>query len=132
MDDFEKFNWLKTLGYGTLFWVIMSFFVWTLASFGLYDSLVSKTFIVVAAGTLSALFVENITLYRTPLTFFYGLAFVVIGMVLDLLISLQFTRVVFMTGTYWLSYAAILAGPMLNLKNRDSENPKVSRHSPTY
>ncbi|MDD5721124.1 MAG: hypothetical protein PHT16_01600 [Candidatus Pacebacteria bacterium] len=110
----EKFNWFKVAGYGALIWVIMFAFVWLLISLSLFDSVISKIIIVLAAGVLSYLFTPDAKSLKPSTAFGYGVSWVIVGVVLDLLISMRFMADLFGRWEYWLAYALILLAPVIH------------------
>lgn len=122
----EKFNWSKGVGFGALIWVIMFAFVWLLMSLALYGGVISKIIVVIAAGVLSYLFAMNIELMKPFQAFNYGLTWVIVGVVLDLLISVQFKADLFSQWEYWLSYAFILFIPIIYSMTGETKSSKMS------
>ncbi|MDE2399983.1 MAG: hypothetical protein KGL67_03175 [Patescibacteria group bacterium] len=108
----EKFNWTKALGFGALIWLIMFALVSAFVGFNIYEALLSKIIFVLAAGLLSYLCVRNVKTASLGRAFEYGLTWVAVGVVLDLLVSMQFNPTMLLAWEYWVSYAFILFVPM--------------------
>ena len=122
----EKFNWNKTVGYGALVWAIMFALVSLLAGYALYDTLISKIIVVLAAGVLSYLFAVNTKPGNMFQAFGYGAAWVIVGVVLDVLITIQFNTALFSSWEYWLSDALILFAPALYTGLNETGDVKIS------
>ena len=122
----EKFNWSRAIGYGALIWVVLFVFVWILISFSLFESVISKIIIVLVAGALSYFFTPDIKMLKPSRALSYGVSWVVVGVVLDLLISMRFMADLFSRWEYWLGYAFILFAPAIRVMIGETKNAGVS------
>jgi len=126
----EKLNWSKAIGFGALIWAIMFALVALFMSFNLYDWVFSKIIVVLAAGVLSYLFARNIRFSRSSQILPYSLTWVIVGIILDLVISMRFYGTLFSTWEYWLAYAFILFTPLLYIGRSEitAKRRTVIRH----
>src|SRR3989344_6984842 len=97
-------NWKKALGFGLLLWIIMFVVASVFIAFnfegtamGLVLAIVSAVVVYILAGFLNLFDYKNALLY--------GLIFVVIAVILDLMISTRYSPELFGEWTLWLSYA---------------------------
>ncbi len=109
----NNFNWAKALGYGVALWVIL-FVVAAIIAAGLNLELGIWAMLVLAviAGAVAYFFGLEINPQTSGQAFAYGAAFAAIGLLLDLLVSRQFTSGIFGIWTYWLGYVFILFAPL--------------------
>lgn len=109
----SNFSWNKALGYGATIWSAMFVFGAILYGFNLFDSFLSKILFVSFAGILSYI----LTISTEPLSdgeaFGYGLSWILVGFVLDLIITVQFNTAIFSTWEYWFAYLFVLFAPFL-------------------
>jgi len=122
----EKFNWSKAIGFGSLIWVVMFSLVSFLVEFDWYNMTVSKFILVVAAGALSYSFASNIRMLSLSQSAGYGFSWMIVGVLLDIIISRQFAASIFSGWEYWASYALILLVPMIYSGLGESELVNIS------
>ncbi len=117
----KTFNWPKAIGFGVLIWAIMYAVVWLSMAINIYDSVITKIILVLIAGVISYMFAANSKSMSTSQALGYGLMWVVVGVVLDLLITSQFYSTVFSMWEYWVGYALILIAPMFQVGMSEQE-----------
>jgi len=107
----NKFSWSKAFGFGLLLWVSL-FIIATVLS------VVHATFslwVVLALGIVGAFIAYGFAVSANPLgpaqALGYGISWVLIGLVLDALISRQIHSQIYGLWTYWFGYAMILLAP---------------------
>ncbi|MBI5138914.1 MAG: hypothetical protein HZA95_03920 [Candidatus Vogelbacteria bacterium] len=106
------FNIKKAIGYGALLWLVM--FAIISATLPSYNSYWWMTPVMSVVGLMLAYVFSR---YENPKSinaaFSYGATFVVVGLILDYLVSYQFVPGLFNDTIYWLSYLLILIAPEL-------------------
>lgn len=107
------FNWYKAIGFGVVIWLVMFALISALVGFDITtDTLwigIGTAAVAGIASYIAALFtkVENMWLALA-----YGASWVVVGVALDLLISMRFNADIFTQWQYWLGYALVLLAPL--------------------
>ncbi len=109
-------NWLKTIGFGALIWVVMFIFVWVLMATSLYTNFLEKLIVAIVAGILSWLAAGFLKPDKMSAAFIYGIVFVVVGVILDALITTRFNNQILLSKAVWLGYLLILLAPLLRVK----------------
>lgn len=107
----------KALGYGIVIWLIMFALTSALIGFGVTTNTFWFTGLsIILAAVLAYTFAALLQPKNLTSAAFYGLLWVILGMVLDLVISARFEATIFSHWSYWISYAVILLSPMLEEK----------------
>ena len=109
-------DWKKAVFLGVGLWVAMFVIVSAFIAFMLYTPGQPNIIVAVVAGIISyvlAGFAKPKTLQNALQ---YGASWVVVGLVLDWLITTRFSSVIFQMWTLWLGYGLILLAPLLRTK----------------
>lgn len=104
------FSWAKALGYAVLIWAIMLLIASAIA----YAVGIGNTWAFIlafAAGAVSYIFAISASPENSSQAFGYGLAWVILGVFLDLVITSRFQSNLFSMWTYWLGYVLVFFGP---------------------
>ena len=109
-------NWLKTIGFGALIWVLMFAIVSALMAYGLYANIYEKAIVALIAGVLSFFATGFLKPDKINTALIYGIVFVVIGVILDALITMRFNNQILLSKAVWLGYLLILLAPLLRIK----------------
>lgn len=108
-------NFKKALGLGLLLWIIMFAVASAFVAFKFSNSLMTWAIIIVEA--VVALLLAG---WAKPATagkaLGYGLTWVVVGLILDYLITKHFAPGVFSTWGYWVAYLLVLIMPTFKVK----------------
>lgn len=106
----------KILGCGALVWLIM--FAVVSAFLNQYNASYLWHLIFVLVGAVVAYVVAS---YAKPASYKeavkIGVAWVLVGIFLDYLVTYQYDQAIFRDGMYWLSYALILFVPALHVSD---------------
>ncbi|KKT01264.1 MAG: hypothetical protein UW07_C0039G0009 [Candidatus Nomurabacteria bacterium GW2011_GWF2_43_8] len=109
-------NWKKALGFGVLIWIV----IFVLASAFMAYGLESGTLFNVLLTILCLISIYIVARYIAPASYGialqYGLAFAVIGIVLDYLITAKFAPYIFSSVYYWVGYVLSVFVPLLAVK----------------
>lgn len=116
-------NWKKAIGLGILLWVLMFVIVSILIAFKLYEFRLVRILIAVIAGLISLFLAGMLKPGKVGLALAYGFIWVVIGVILDAIVTMRFNPAIFSAKTLWLGYLLILLAPLLKVK-KTSEMPK--------
>lgn len=123
----NTFNWTKAVVFGVLIWAAMFLLVWATISMAVFSSVWAQLALALVAGVLTYLFAMNVKAAGMNAVLGYGVAFVAIGIVLDLIISQRLVSGLFNLWTYYLAYAVILFAPSVELALRDQGHISVTR-----
>ncbi|MEI8175144.1 MAG: hypothetical protein WCG28_04315 [bacterium] len=109
-------NWKKGIGFGALVWAVMFIVVCILLGYKMPQNIIFD--IIVTLFSLIAVYfcAKNITPKSYMEAMEYGLVFVVVGIVLDFLISRMFAPNIFSSVSYWISYLLVMFVPLLAVK----------------
>jgi hypothetical protein len=117
----KKINWTKAIVFGVLIWLITDYFVWCFMNFDLIDKIIPKIFVILVAGLLSFFFALNFRYLTLLQAFEYGLIWIAICVILDIIIIIQFNLDIFNTWEYMLGHALIIVIPIIVAKLKETE-----------
>ncbi len=123
----QTFNWSKVIGYGISIWIIMFAVVWFFVGISWYDNTASDIVILLIAALLTYSFSASLRSTSASQGFGVGFVWIVIGIVLDLIISGRFLPGIFKDWYYWVGYAVILLVPALSASTREGKNVGMSQ-----
>jgi len=124
----NNFNWTKALGFGVLIWAIMFAAAAVLAGLNVALSVWVMLVLAIAAGVLSYSFAVSANPQTGGTALGYGVVFAATGIVLDLVISRQFSAGsgIFGIWTYWFGYALMLFAPSLRIGEAPTSVPRAT------
>lgn len=111
-----KFSMLKSLGYGIGLWVLMFVVISVFVAFKIYESQLLQIVGALIAGVISLIFAGILKPNKSLTALSYGLSWVIVGVILDYLVTKKFNAQIFSTWTLWLGYAFVLLAPLLKVK----------------
>ncbi|MEK7512581.1 MAG: hypothetical protein AAB601_00080 [Patescibacteria group bacterium] len=103
-------NWKKGIGYGALIWVIMFAVLSALMAFAGAGVTLSIAAIVLGV-ILAFVFAGKVDLSSVGTALGYGVLWAVVGLVLDLIVTMQFAPDLFSDWLYWVGYVLLAATP---------------------
>lgn len=109
-------NWKKAIGFGLLLWIIMFVVVSAFVAFNWYQFLWIQVVIAIIAGIIVWILADYVDIKNYSLALSYGLTWVIVGLILDALISYQFDNSIFTSWTLWLGYLLVLLVPLFRIK----------------
>lgn len=109
-------NLKKAIGFGIVIWALMFVIVSIFIGFKIYDSRLMKGVTVVIAGIISYIFAGYTKPTKFSQALAYGASWVVIGIILDSLITVNFNPAIFTARSLWAGYALVLVAPLLRIK----------------
>jgi len=109
-------DWKKAIGFGVLIWVVMCVIGYLLMNFDVYKFLWVKIILAVIAGVISLVLAGLVKPNKATLALGYGLIWVVIVIILDVVVTVRFNAEIFTAWPIWLTYALILLAPLLKVK----------------
>lgn len=122
----NNFHWGRGFGLGVALWLIMFTLVSILVGFGVAELAWMQVIAAVIAGVLAYFLALYAQPHTTGQAFGYGLLWVVVGLVLDLIVTARFNNQVFYAWQYWLGYAMVLIAPWLESASRQSGGAVLS------
>ena len=114
-------NWKKAISFGILIWLIMFALVSATLTW-YYGYQWFRIVVAVVAGIISWILVKNAKPGSMGKALGYSIIFVIIGVILDALISRKFNANIFTSKSLWLGYALILLAPLLAVKKKAMNN----------
>jgi hypothetical protein len=117
----NNFSWAKAIGYGVSIWLVMFIIAAILVS-GMSVALSNGTWLTLAivAGIVSYLFALGTEAATSAQALGYGLAWAVVGMILDAIISRRFQSNIFGLWEYYFGYALVLLAPWIEYETQGS------------
>ena len=113
-------NWKKGVIFGVLIWILMFVIVSIFTGFKIYGSTWMHIITAIIAGAISYVFAGKIKPNKAKLALSYGLAWVLIGVILDALITMRSNPAIFSSRSLWLGYILVLLAPLLQVKKSQS------------
>ncbi|MCL5094051.1 MAG: hypothetical protein M1355_02890 [Patescibacteria group bacterium] len=101
----------KLVGYGAAIWAIMFVLISALVGFKLSDAAWVGYVTVVLSGVLAYVFAGMVDLKDLKSALTYGIGWVVVGLILDFVISARFAADIFSSWNLWAGYALVLLVP---------------------
>lgn len=109
-------NWKKAIGLGALLWVLMFVIISIFIGFKIYDIRWVKILGSIIAGVISFILAGYAKPQSAVKALGYGLSWVVIGVILDFIVTMRFNSAIFTSRILWLGYALVLLAPLLRVK----------------
>lgn len=103
------------LGFGVLLWVLMFVIVSVFIAFKLYPG-ATEIVIAVIAGVVSYILAGYAKPKDMTEALKFGGSWVVVGLILDALVTMRFNPAIFGVWTLWLGYGLALVAPTLRVK----------------
>jgi len=109
-------NYTKLFGWGALIWVVAYIIATAFVAYGIGEGLVMSGVIIVAVALAAYFAGRNVAAPSAGEMLKYSLGWVIIGLVLDGVLTVPFTGwEIFMSWEIWVGYAAILLVPLLSV-----------------
>ncbi len=114
-------DWKKLIGFGVLIWILMFVTVSIFIAYDVYKFIWMQVIIAVIAGIIAFILAGVVKPSKIALALGYGLIWVIIGLVLDAVVTARFISEIFASWSLWLGYLLVLLAPVLRVK----ENPEA-------
>ena len=111
-------NWKKAIGFGVLLWLIMFAFVSAFLSF--YALLWMKIVTAVVAGIISLVLAGYAKPTSVGQALGYGLCWVIVGVILDFLVTMRFNALFYTDMFLWLGYLLAFLAPLFRIRKTAS------------
>lgn len=109
-------NLKKAIGFGILIWVLMFVIVSIFIAFKIENFVLVQIITAIIAGIISLILAGKARPGKIGLALGYGLIWVVIGVILDAIVTKRFNGAIFSSWSLWLGYALVLLAPTLKVK----------------
>lgn len=109
-------DWKKALAFGVALWILMFAVVSVFLAFNLYGFSLAKLMVVLIAGAIVYVLAGYVKPASAGQALGYGLVWVIVGLILDYLITYRFNSQIFLMRTLWLGYLLVLIVPWLRVK----------------
>ena len=113
-------DWKKTIGSGIILWVLMFVVVSVFIAFNIYGNTVMKVVTALIAGAVSYFLATKLKPVDMKAALINGAIWVIVGVILDALVSTRFNAMIFQSKGLWLGYLLVLLAPMLTIKKKSS------------
>lgn len=121
-------NWKKAIGFGAGLWMLMFVIITALIGFNLYQGTAVHVVMAVVGGIISLVFAGYVKPANAKQALVYGVAWVIISILLDALITMRFNQAIFAYRSLWLGYALVLLAPLVRvyaMKPKPVEKPTM-------
>lgn len=108
-------NYKKAIMYGALGWVIMFAIVSALLDIYTQFAFV-KVLVAVIAGVVAYILAGYLEIESYKTALIYGILWLIVGIVLDFLITVRFNSAIFTQWSLWLGYIFIVLAPLFRVK----------------
>ncbi|MBI5071286.1 hypothetical protein HZB93_00065 [Candidatus Falkowbacteria bacterium] len=109
-------NWKKAIGFGAIIWALMFVIVSAFIGFKVQESLWLSIGFAIIAGVLSFIFAGYVKPKNYGLALGYGFSWLVVGVILDVIVTMRFNPAIFGDWTLWLGYGLGVLAPLLRVK----------------
>lgn len=109
-------NWKKAIGFGFLLWVLMFVIVSIFIGFKIYDFVWMEVITAVISGIISFILARYVKPAKAAAALAYGVTWVIIGVILDAIVTTRFNPAIFASWSLWLGYVLVLLAPLLAVK----------------
>ena len=109
-------KWIKIISFGILLWILMFAIVSVFIAFEIYGFIWMQAAAAIIAGVISFILAGKIKPDKATLAISYGLTWVVIGLILDALVTMKFNAEIFTLWSLWAGYILVLLAPVLRVK----------------
>jgi hypothetical protein len=108
-------SWKKAIGYGVLLWILIFVIVCIFIGFKIYDSVWMELLVAVIGGFISFVLAGYAKPASAGQALGYGISWVVIGVILDFIVTMRFNPAIFSSWTLWVGYALGCLAPLLQI-----------------
>lgn len=109
-------SWKKAIGLGLLLYAIMFVVVSALIGFKVYQYAGVPVAVAILGGVVSYILASYVKPRSAKVALGYGLSWVVVGVILDALITMRFNPQIFASLTIWFSYTLVLLAPLARVR----------------
>lgn len=111
-------NWKRAITFGILLWILMFVIVSVFVGFKIYDFIITQVIAAVIAGVISFVLAGRVRPKSVGAALGYGFCWVLVGVILDAIVTMRFNPAIFSTRSLWLGYALVFLAPLLRVKKQ--------------
>lgn len=119
-------NWKKAIGFGALLWVLMFVIVSALIGFKIQEFLWVEIGISIISGVISFILAGYVKPKSFGMALGYGASWLVVGVILDAIVTMRFNPAIFTSWMLWLGYGLVVLAPLLRVKKEPMMSPPAS------
>jgi len=119
-------NWKKALGFGALLWVLMFVIVSALIGFKIQEFIWVEIGISIISGVISFILAGYVKPKSFGMALGYGASWLVVGVILDAIVTMRFNPAIFTSWMLWLGYGLVVLAPLLRVKKEPTMSPPAS------
>lgn len=108
-----KINWKKAIGFGVVLWVLMFVIISIFIGFKIYDNTAMYVVSAIIGGVISYILAKYAKPADMGVAFVYGVSWVIVGVILDAIVTRQFNAKIFSHWSLWLGYGLVLIAPLI-------------------
>jgi hypothetical protein len=114
----NNMNWKKAAIFGVFLWILMFVIVSVFVAFDIYKFGFMGVVTALIAGKISHTLAKKVKPDKASLALSYGLTWVIIGIILDTIVTTRFNSGIFSSWSLWLGYSLVLLAPLLIVKKK--------------
>lgn len=109
-------NWKKAIGFGALLWVLMFVIISAFIGFKVPESVWLSVGFAIISGVISFVLAGYVKPKSYGMALSYGVSWLVVGVILDAIVTMRFNPAIFTAWTLWLGYGLAVLAPLLRVK----------------
>lgn len=109
-------NWKKAIGFGLVLWILMFVIVSIFIAFDIHRFTWIQVITAVISGLISFILAGYAKPNKVSMALAYGGSWVVVGLILDAIVTMKFNPAIFSSWSLWLGYLLVLIAPLLKVK----------------
>lgn len=121
-----KINWKKAIGFGVGLWILMFVIISIFIGFKIYDNTAMYVVSAIIGGVISYILAKYAKPADRGTAFVYAASWVVVGVILDAIVTRQFNGEIFSQWSLWLGYGLVLVAPLVWLQMEKKSSAPVS------
>ncbi|MFA5412988.1 MAG: hypothetical protein WC348_00375 [Patescibacteria group bacterium] len=118
-------NWKKAIGFGALLWGLMFIIVCIFIGFKVPESTWLNVGYAIVAGIISFVLAGYVKPKSYGMALGYGVSWLVVGVILDAIITTRFNPAIFTAWTLWLGYGLAVLAVLLRVKKESAVSPPM-------
>ena len=108
----------KTVGYGVALWALIFVIVSAFVGFKMYDVPGIELVVALIGGVIAYVLAGYAKPKNTVQAIAFGASWVLVGIILDALVTMKFNPLIFQSIYLWLGYALVILAPALRVKKQ--------------
>ena len=109
-------NWKRAITLGILLWILMFVIVSVFIGFKIYDFTITQVITIIISGIIAFVLAGRVRPKSAGTALGYGFCWVLVGVILDAVVTMRFNPAIFSMWPLWLGYALVFLVPLLRVK----------------